>query len=156
MKGKFIITMTVAAMLAMNSAAYGADQDVVGKLWKETQIEYAEKKIDEYMSSGWDLLGWRGEKIYFQLRDDYSRGSIIKQIEFEMQTAGKQFRMIEKNYKDNDLIYDAFLLTCLGGKTISKYFKVGKVTRAKNKAQVVKNFKKSKGEIIKKVISGLK
>ncbi|MFT9497039.1 hypothetical protein [Anaerosolibacter sp.] len=150
MKGKFIISMTVAAMLTMNSMAY-ASSDILKNLWDETQIGYAEQQIDKYLKDGWDLLGWKGEKLYFQLRDDYAKGNIIKQIEFEAKTAGKNFRMLEKNYKENDLIYDTLFITSVGGKALAKYFKVGKFTHAKNKVKVAKDFQKTKRIILKKM-----
>ena len=69
-------------------------------------------EIEMYLDSGFDFLGMKGERLYFQLRDEYANGSIRKAIEFDFKMLRNQGRITAKNLEDNKDIY--FVVFTLG------------------------------------------
>jgi hypothetical protein len=66
-------------------------------------LDESRKLLNDYITSGYDFMGWRGESLYFALRD--SQGGILNQVWFDIQTLPEQLKMSLKCFSDNELIY---------------------------------------------------
>lgn len=107
---KKVVSIILSLILLVNSTAIA------------TNIKEARNELKIYCTlDEWDFLGRNGEKLYFQLQDEYAQGSRIKELIFDMGTLDLQLKMSAKAYKDNDYIYDTMLF--LAG---LKYFAVPK------------------------------
>jgi len=85
-------------------------------------IDDYKAEIERYLNTDYDFMGIKGERLYFQLRKDYTEGKILKTIAYDIKTLDIQLKTTKKNLKDNKDIYA--LLAGLGGLYKFKYLKV--------------------------------
>lgn len=87
-----------------------------------------------------DLVGWKGEQLYFDLRNEYAQGNLLKQIAFDIMTLDSQYKLLAKTYRQNDLLYDVFFVA--GG--VKYAIKTGKIAWS-NKVYLGKTLKGAEG-----------
>ena len=69
-------------------------------------IEEAKEHLNTYIHlKNFDLLGIQGERLYFQLRNDFTNNNPLKIIYFDINTFNQQALMTLKTLNQNDLIY---------------------------------------------------
>jgi len=66
-------------------------------------IDSAKEQLNQL--SGYDFMGFEYEKLLFELREAYAKGSVIKEIWFDIATTKEQIIQTMKCFEDNDLIY---------------------------------------------------
>jgi hypothetical protein len=92
-------------------------------------VHAASNDLNYYISNGgYDFLGWKGEDLYFKLRDAYAHGNPLKILRFDVMNLKLQGLMTIKNISDNDLIYMWFggytaLVKLKGGMVLLKLLK---------------------------------
>lgn len=87
-----------------SALAVGAAVMLIG-----AKVYAMDPQIEQYLTDGeWDLLGWRGEALYFKLQEMYAQGNPFKIIHYDIMNLKAQALMSLKCFNDNDLIYMAF------------------------------------------------
>lgn len=71
----------------------------------ETEIIESKNKLNQYVESEWDFLGHRGESLYFKLRNNYAKGDILKELDFDIKMRKEVYTSSKKIVDDNDLVY---------------------------------------------------
>lgn len=106
MKNK--VSVILISIILLNSNISLATHDI--------KIVESKYKLNQYVESEWDLLGHRGETLYFELRNDYAKGNVLKEVEFDYIMRKETYSMGGKILDDNAIIYGS-LAALYGVKT---------------------------------------
>lgn len=106
---------------------------------KVISLNEARDKLKVYLiMDEWDFMGRKGEKLYFQLQENYAQGNLIKKLIFDLSTLDYQIKIFCKVFDDNIYVYEG-LGIIVGYNYIINASKISKIRKIKYKLDLLKN-----------------